>query len=67
MTLLERIAARQCSMPDCHEDRIEGMLFGRNCGHANDWITGRIVRREDGTFVYRRALTARDETWRAAA
>jgi len=38
-------------MAGCPEPRVEGALFGRDCGHLNDWYAGRIVRMSDGSFA----------------
>lgn len=65
MTLLDRIAARQCAVRDCHEDRAaDSDVCSRDL--TEKWMH-RIDKQPDGTYLRKRALTARDETWRAAA
>ena len=65
MTLMDRIAARQCRVDTCSEDRTpDGDVCAR---HQTDKYMHRLDRNPDGTYAMRRALRARDETWRVAA
>lgn len=61
MTLLERIAARQCAVVDCSEDRAPDSDVCAPDITAK-WMH-RLDRNPDGTYRRRHALRARDETW----
>lgn len=64
MTLLERIAARQCVVVECTQDRAQdAQVCGR---HLTDLWMHRLDRNPDGTYSPRRIFIARDETRRAA-
>lgn len=64
-SLLERIAARRCSMEDCTEDRTaDAQLCPRHL--ASLW-RNELDRHADGTYVARRRFAPRDETGRVAA
>ena len=65
MSLSERIAARQCAVVDCQNERHPDSRFCRD-DMREDYMR-RLVQRPDGTFDRRRVLMARDETGRLAA
>ncbi len=68
MSLLARVQdTATCSIPECSEPRVEGTLFGRECGHGNDWIAGRIERRGDGSFALGPRARANEPAWLARA
>jgi hypothetical protein len=65
MTLSERIAARECRVVDCHEERVRDT----DCcdRHQTDKYMNRLDRNPDGTYSLRRTFRAVDLTERRAA
>lgn len=64
MSLSERIAARQCAVKDCHEDRLPDSLVCHD--HIGDLWANRLDRDGD-TYVPRRRFPPVDRTWDRAA